>query len=109
MDRELLILGIIRAGDIHTYELNKFLDSHSEGIIRLKKSTVYSLLERMEKQGLISHYEAQAGNRPRRRVYSLTPAGDAEFQRLLRERAVTYTPPELQGDHQPGISGDLTG
>jgi DNA-binding PadR family transcriptional regulator len=97
MDRRLLILGIIRAGDIHVYELNKFLEAHAEGIISLKKSTIYSLLERMEKQGLIRHYEDQVGNRPTRRVYSLTEAGETEFQRLLRARAGTFVLPELHG------------
>ncbi len=97
MDRRLLILGIIRAGDVHVYELNKFLEEHAEGIISLKKSTVYSLLERMDKEGLIRHYEAQVGNRPTRRVYALTETGEAEFQRLLRARAGTYVPPQLHG------------
>ena len=97
MDRKLLILGIIRAGDIHVYELNKFLEAHAEGIISLKKSTVYSLLERLEKQGLIRHYETQVGNRPTRRVYALTEAGEAELQRLLRARAGTYVAPQLHG------------
>jgi DNA-binding PadR family transcriptional regulator len=97
MDRKLLILGIIRAGDIHVYELNKFLEEHAEGVISLKRSTVYSLLERMEKQGLIRHYEAQVGNRPTRRVYALTEAGEGEFQRLLRVRAGTFVLPELHG------------
>jgi DNA-binding PadR family transcriptional regulator len=97
MDRKLLILGIIRAGDIHVYELNKFLEAHAEGVIKLKKSTVYSLLERMEKQGFIRHYEDQVGNRPTRRVYALTEAGEVEFQRLLRARAGTFVSPELHG------------
>lgn len=96
-DRELLILGIIRAGDTHVYELNKFLEDHASGIIRLKKSTVYSLLERMEKQGLIEHYEDQVGNRPTRRIYTLTETGEAEFQHLLRVRAGTFVLPELHG------------
>ncbi len=97
MDRKLLILGIIRAGDIHVYELNKFLEEHAEGVISLKKSTVYSLLERLEKQGLIRHYETQVGNRPTRRVYALTETGEVEFQRLLRTRAGTYVAPQLHG------------
>jgi DNA-binding PadR family transcriptional regulator len=51
----------------------------------MKKSAAYYLLKKMEETGLLSQKTQQEGNRPPRQVYHLTPAGEAEFQRLLRE------------------------
>ena len=106
-DRELLLLGIIRNGDIHVYELNKFIAAHTTGVIILKKSTIYNILRRMEKDGWIEAYEQQVTNHPPRRVYRILPAGEMHFQQMLRERGGSFVVPELLGAISLGFLHEL--
>ena len=51
----------------------------------------------MEKDGWVTHIQEQEGNRPQRRVYSVTEDGEAAFYRLLRENLSTHPSPEFPG------------
>lgn len=90
MDRQLLLLGILRQQEMHGYELHDFIDHNLASCTDMKKSTAYYLLKKMEEAGFISQETKREGNRPPRQVYHLTPAGEAEFQRLLRENLSHY-------------------
>lgn len=91
MDRQLLLLGILRQQELHGYELHDFIDNNLSSCTDMKKSTAYYLLKKMEEAGFISQETKQEGNRPPRQVFHLTPAGEAEFQRLVRENLSRYT------------------
>ena len=95
MEKELLLLGILLSHDVHGYELSEMLKHNLGTPIAMKKSNAYRLLNAMEKDGLITHTEEQAGNRPVRRVYSITEAGEKEFKRLLKANIAAYTEPEF--------------
>ena len=95
MEKELLLLGILLSHDVHGYELSEMLKHNLGTPIAMKKSNAYRLLNAMEKDGLITHAEEQAGNRPLRRVYSITEAGEKEFKRLLRANIAAYAEPEF--------------
>jgi DNA-binding PadR family transcriptional regulator len=49
----------------------------------------------MEKEGWVTHTQEQEGNRPQRRVYSVTAEGEAAFYRLLRENIASQPSPEF--------------
>ncbi|MCS7056046.1 MAG: PadR family transcriptional regulator [Thermoflexales bacterium] len=85
MERELLLLGLLRQGAMHGYQLNDFIERNLAFCTDLKKSTAYVLLDKLQARGWVTMQEARAGNRPHKRVYSLTAAGEDAFQRLLRE------------------------
>lgn len=85
MERELLLLGLLRQGAMHGYQLHDFIERNLAFCTDLKKPTAYVLLDKMQAKGWIVVQEAREGNRPYKRVYSLTPAGEEAFQRLLRE------------------------
>jgi DNA-binding PadR family transcriptional regulator len=61
----------------------------------LKKSNAYKLLNKMEEEGWVTHHEEREGSRPPRRVYAITPEGEAAFQRMLRESLAAYPSPEF--------------
>ncbi|MEO8607054.1 MAG: helix-turn-helix transcriptional regulator [Chloroflexota bacterium] len=91
MDRELLLLGLLRREDMHGYQLHEFINQNLSSCVDLKKPTAYFLLDKMAESGWILEVEEQQeGNRPARHVYQLTPEGEAAFQRLLRENLSTY-------------------
>ena len=98
MERELLLLGLLRRGDTHGYRLHEFINNYMASCTDLKKPTAYYLLDKMADKGWIEQMDEQSGSHPPRRVYSLTPAGEAAFQRLLRENLAAYHPAHFAGD-----------
>lgn len=93
MDRLLLLLGILRNQEMHGYQINEFIDRQMAFCVDLKRSTAYYLLDKLCRDGYVSEEAERAGNRPERRVYRITSAGEAYFQRLLRHNLAAYTPP----------------
>jgi DNA-binding PadR family transcriptional regulator len=98
MEKKLLLLGLLRMNEMHGYRLNELIDAHLGKSVLLTKPTAYNLLEKMTEDGWIVYSEEQAGNRPPRRVYSITPEGEAAFQSILRESLATFKPAEFRSD-----------
>jgi DNA-binding PadR family transcriptional regulator len=90
LERELLLLGLLREQDMHGYQLLEFIDNQMASCVDLKKPTAYFLLDKMAAAGWISFEQGQEGHRPPRRVYSITPTGETVFQQLLRENLGSY-------------------
>ena len=95
MERELLLLGLLRSQDMHGYQLHEAIDSHLGMGVQLTKPTAYRLLSNMAEDGWVTFREEQEGNRPPRRVYAITPKGEVAFQRLLRVNLVNYEPSDF--------------
>jgi DNA-binding PadR family transcriptional regulator len=100
MEKKLLLLGLLLSHGMHGYQLNEMLKQNPGMPISLKKSNAYKLLNDMEKEGWVIHIQEQEGNRPQRRVFSVTEDGEAAFYRLLRENLSSHPSPEF-----PGIVG----
>ena len=96
MERELLLLGLLRGHEMYGYQLNELIDRHLRVSVHLKKPTAYRLLNKMAGDGWVAHREERVGNRPPRRVYAVTPQGEAAFQQLLRESLADYKPAEFR-------------
>lgn len=90
-DKTLLLLGILRSHQSHGYELHALLSSPLAPIA-IGKANAYQILNQFEESGWVTASEEREGNRPPRRVYTLTPAGEEVFQKLLRERLTVHTP-----------------
>lgn len=97
MEKKILLLGLLLSHGMHGYQLNEMLQQNPATPISLKKSNAYKLLNDMEADGWVSHTEEQEGNRPPRRVYSVTEEGEAAFYRLLRENLSSHLAPEFPG------------
>ena len=98
MERELLLLGLLRQMRMYGYQLHEFIERDLTICTDLKKATTYFLLDKMAKKGWISQSEEREGNRPPRQVYEITPDGEQVFQRLLRENLRTHTSARFVGD-----------
>ena len=96
MERKLLLLGLLRSQEMSGYQLNELIDSHMRASVQLKKPTAYRLLSKMADDGWITYTEEREGNRPLRRVYAITPKGEAAFQQLLRDSLADYSPAEFR-------------
>lgn len=78
---EYALLGLIRRGQIHGYNLLQELsgpDGLSE-IWEIKISQVYAFLNKLEGQGYLKSERLQESEYPARRLYTITPAGEEAF------------------------------
>ena len=107
MERELLLLGLLRQQEMHGYQLYEFIEQDLAACTDIKKSTAYYLLNKMASDGWINEELAQEGNRPLRRVYSLTPAGEAKYQQALRANLADFQPAYFPGDIGLAFVDDL--
>lgn len=72
-----LILSVISRGPMHGYAVIEELRARSAGKLTLPEGTVYPALHRLERGGLLSSAWSDGGRR--RRVYTLTRAGEREL------------------------------
>lgn len=98
MDRELLLLGLIRRTHMYGYQIHEFIERNLATCTELKKPTAYFLLDKLVKQGWLIQSEVREGQRPPRQIYQITAVGEAQFQRLLRENLVHYAITRFTGD-----------
>ena len=72
---ELLVLSLIEKRDRHGYEINKLIESRSDGALRFNVASLYPLLYRLEKRGWIEGRWVEKAGQRRRRYYQLTADG----------------------------------
>lgn len=85
--QRLLVLGCVRIFQpVHGYDVRReLLTWQVEEWANLSPGSIYSLLKRMDRDGLIEVVTTQQeGNRPARTTYQLTGDGEAAFLGLLR-------------------------
>ena len=80
---QLLILRIIYEMPLHGYRLIKKMNELLAGRRPIKPGSLYTILRRMEKSGLLSSNWDRESSRLERRVYKLTEAG---LERLINGR-----------------------
>ncbi len=98
---ELAVLCLLREAPMHPYQMQRLLrDRHKEDVLDLKPGSLYHAIRRLARAGLIAAVAVgREGRRPERTTYRLTPDGEQERTRWLRERIATphREPPELMG------------
>ena len=81
---ELLLLSLLETEARHGYELNKLIESRSRGVLRFHVASLYPLLYRLEKRGLITGTWVEKAGQRRRRYYRLTPLGRKVLEKQRR-------------------------
>jgi DNA-binding PadR family transcriptional regulator len=77
------ILGILSEGDLHGYELKADFDAKVGEFWSLNFGQIYSTLDRLEKDGLVSHDRQAQDKRPDRKIFSITQQGRTELSQWL--------------------------
>jgi len=77
---------------MYGYQINELIDSHFDLVVNITKPTAYRLLSKMAEDGWIVSREETIGNRPPRKIFSITPQGERAFQELLQRSLVEYNP-----------------
>ena len=73
------LLAILRIGPLSGYELQKQFGQSVGHVWHAPDSQIYPELRKMEQAGLIEGEEQLRGERGTRRIYHVTPEGDADF------------------------------
>lgn len=81
----LVILGSLRRGDMHGYQLVQYINSCSSGGLSTQEGSMYPVLYRLLDQGYISDRKELVGKRRTRVIYHLEPAGAIHLQELTEE------------------------
>ncbi len=83
----LAVLGCLAERPMHPYEISTTLRTRGkEKSIKLNYGSLYSVVDSLQKHGLIEPKETiRDGRRPERTVYAITPAGYTEFEDWLSE------------------------
>ncbi len=72
---ELMVLSVLEARTRHGYDIARFIDDRSVGVLRFHVASLYPMLYRMERRGWIDGKWIEKAGQRRRRYYRLTPAG----------------------------------
>ena len=84
---EMLILALVEDRPRHGYEIAKLIEQRSEGVLQFHVASLYPLLYRMEKRGLIKGSWIEKPGQRRRRFYKLMPEG----KKVLQEHRQTWS------------------
>lgn len=72
---EMLVLAMLEERQRHGYEIAQLIEQRSNGDIRFQIPSLYPLLYRLERRGLVDGRWIEKPSERRRRFYRLTPAG----------------------------------
>lgn len=81
-----LVLAALARNAGHGYRIGQDIEAMSDGRVNLRAGTLYAVLDRLHRDGLVEQGEPEPGDGPPRRSYTITDAGrellHAEVQRL---------------------------
>lgn len=77
------VLSIIEEEAVYGYTLSQKL--HASGLTDISEGTIYPVLLRLQKNGLIEGEMRPSDSGPNRKYYSLTPAGRDALQLITAE------------------------
>ena len=72
---ELLILSLVDGQARHGYDIARNIEIRSKGALAFHAASMYPLLYRLEKRGLIKGKWVEKAGERRRRLYRITPKG----------------------------------
>lgn len=83
---ELLILAQLENRASHGYEIAQQIEVRSQGTVSFHVASLYPILYRLERRGLIAGRWVEKAGQRRRRYYTLTAAG----RKVLAERRTSW-------------------
>ena len=92
---ELCVLALLSRQESYAYEIANTLSN----AVGMGEGTIYPLMRRMQKDGLVESYLVETNNGPSRKYYRLTRIGHETFETHSRDwHAFTDAVNQLLGD-----------
>jgi DNA-binding PadR family transcriptional regulator len=98
IEQELLLLGLLREGPKHGYEIKKKIKEILSLFSGVDLRSIYYPLRVLEKKGFLEKRITKQGRRPERMVYELTPRGESHFKELLTQSFLSFKRPQFSLD-----------
>jgi DNA-binding PadR family transcriptional regulator len=84
LDLEFALLGLLRLHQgVTGYELNRIIKESTGYMLSASLSHIYPTLRKLHDRGLVSYNDIPMKNRPNKKVYLITAAGDTILQTWL--------------------------
>ncbi len=96
--QKLIILGILKEGPKHGYEIKKIIKKELGVFASLENKSIYYPLKMMKNGGLIKKSASRERGKIERHIYSLTPRGNKEFLRLAMAALLSQKRPFIDID-----------
>ncbi len=85
---DLIVLGMLKKEPMSAYDIQKLVEYRNiSKWVKISTPSIYKKAIQLEEKGLIKGEIVKEGKMPEKSVYSLTEAGEAEFERLMFEIA----------------------
>lgn len=83
---DLIVLGIVRQKSLSAYDIQKNVEKHNiSKWVKISTPSIYKKVLQLEEKGFIKGVLVREGKMAQKAVYSLTPNGEKEFERLMLE------------------------
>ena len=83
---DLIVLGILKKDPMSAYDIQKLVEYRKiSKWVKISTPSIYKKAIQLEEKGLIRGEIVKEGKMPEKAIYSLTEAGEAEFERLMFE------------------------
>lgn len=85
---DLIVLGILKKESLSAYDIQKLVEYRNiSKWVKISTPSIYKKVIQLEEKGYIKSNLVKEGKMPEKAVYSLTDAGEAEFESLMYEIA----------------------
>src|SRR5919206_3020020 len=85
MNLKSVLLGFLTNGDLTGYELKHLMERSVGHFFGASYGSIYPALKDLEGAGLVRSTRVVQSERPNKKVYSITPEGEAYFREALSE------------------------
>jgi transcriptional regulator len=82
---DFLILKTLSWGEMHGFEISRWIQQATEDVLRVEEGTLYPALHRLDRKGLIVGQWGVSDRGRRAKFYRLTPAGEKALRAEARE------------------------
>lgn len=85
---DLIVLGMLKKEPMGAYDIQKLVEYRNiSKWVKISTPSIYKKVIQLEEKGFIKSIIVKEGKMPEKAVYSLTDAGEKEFERLMLEIA----------------------
>lgn len=83
---DLIVLGMLKKESLSAYEIQKLVEYRNiSKWVKISTPSIYKKVLQLEGKGFITGHTEREGKMPEKAVYTLTDAGEEEFERLMME------------------------
>ncbi len=87
---DLIVLGMLKKKPLSAYELQKLVEYRNiSQWVKISTPSIYKKVLQLEEKGYLTGSTVKEGKMPEKAVYSLTEAGEKEFEKLMRDIAAS--------------------